>query len=149
MLKNIIKTLQDTGDLVKEKAGELNESAKEKIMSGIEDWIEILPKIKALGFETTAFGISMSISPCLNVELKGKTADFTEEKIREYLEMFKTDKTLKLFLSVLKTTIVLHKKSKAELKEDIFVRIDVKLSPEIKGVHFTTSHFGYINILHI
>jgi hypothetical protein len=132
MLKNIIKTLQDTGDLVKEKAGELNESAKEKIMSGIEDWIEILPKIKALGFETTAFGISMSISPCLNVELKGKTADFTEEKIREYLEMFKTDKTLKLFLSVLKTTIVLHKKSKAELKEDIFVRIDVKLSPEIK-----------------
>jgi hypothetical protein len=132
MLKNIIKTLQDTGDLVKEKAGELNESAKEKIMSGIEDWIEILPKIKALGFETTAFGISMSISPCLNVELKGKTADFTEEKIKEYLEMFKTDKTLKLFLSVLKTTIVLHKKSKAELKEDIFVRIDVKLSPEIK-----------------
>jgi hypothetical protein len=132
MLKNIIKTLQDTGDLVKEKAGELNESAKEKIMSGIEDWIEILPKIKALGFETTAFGISMSISPCLNVELKGKTADFTEEKIKEYLEMFKTEKTLKLFLSVLKTTIVLHKKSKAELKEDIFVRIDVKLSPEIK-----------------
>ncbi|MBK8621935.1 MAG: hypothetical protein IPN79_09270 [Saprospiraceae bacterium] len=132
MLKNIIKTLQDTGDLVKEKAGELNESAKEKIMSGIEDWIEILPKIKALGFETTAFGISMSISPCLNVELKGKTADFTEEKIKEYLEMFKTDKTLKLFLNVLKTTIVLHKKSKAELKEDLFVRIDVKLSPEIK-----------------
>ncbi len=132
MLKNIIKTLQDTGDLVKEKAGELNENAKEKIMSGIEDWIEILPKIKALGFETTAFGISMSISPCLNVELKGKTADFTEEKIKEYLEMFKTDKTLKLFLNVLKTTIVLHKKSKAELKEDLFVRIDVKLSPEIK-----------------
>jgi hypothetical protein len=132
MLKNIIKTLQDTGDLVKEKAGELNESAKEKIMSGIEDWIEILPKIRALGFETTAFGISMSISPCLNVELKGKTSDFTEEKIREYMEMFKTDKTLKLFLNVLKTTIVLHKKSKAELKEDVFVRIDVKLSPEIK-----------------
>jgi hypothetical protein len=132
MLKSIIKTLQDTGDLVKEKAGELNESAKEKIMSGIEDWIEILPKIKALGFETTAFGISMSISPCLNVELKGKTADFTEEKIREYLEMFKAEKSLKLFLNVLKTTIVLHKKSKAELKEDIFVRIDVKLSPEIK-----------------
>ena len=46
--------------------------------------------------------------------------------------MFKTDKTLKLFLNVLKTTIVLHKKSKAELKEDLFVRIDVKLSPEIK-----------------
>jgi hypothetical protein len=132
MLKSIIKTLQDTGDLVKEKAGELNESAKEKIMSGIEDWIEILPKIKALGLETTAFGISMSISPCLNVELKGKTADFTEEKIREYLEMFKTEKSLKLFLNVLKTTIILHKKSKAELKEDIFVRIDVKLSPEIK-----------------
>lgn len=132
MLKSIIKTLQDTGDLVKEKAGELNESAKEKIMSGIEDWIEILPKIKSLGFETTAFGISMSISPCLNVELKGKTADFTEEKIREYMEMFKKEKSLKLFLNVLKTTIVLHKKSKAELKENIFVRIDVKLSPEIK-----------------
>ena len=60
MLKNILKTLQDTGDLVKEKATELNESAKEKIMSGIEEWVEILPKLKTIGLEMTAFGISMS-----------------------------------------------------------------------------------------
>ena len=132
MLKNILKTLQESGDMVKEKASEINDSAKEKIMSGIEEWVEILPKLKALGFEMTAFGISMSISPCMNAELKGKTSEFTEEHIKELLEIHKSDKLVKLFLNVVKTTVVLHKKSKGELKEEIFVRLDVKLSPEIK-----------------
>ncbi|MBK6363680.1 MAG: hypothetical protein IPL63_16100 [Saprospiraceae bacterium] len=132
MLKNILKTLQDTGDLVKEKATELNESAKEKIMSGIEEWVEILPKLKTIGLEMTAFGISMSLSPCLNAELRGKAEDFTEEKLKELLELHKGDKLIKLFLNVIKTTVILHARSKADIREDIFVRLDVKLSPEIK-----------------
>lgn len=132
MLKNILKTLQDAGDVVMEKATEFNDSAREKIMAGIEEWVEILPNIRGLGFEMTAFGISMSLSPCMNAEFRGKTADFTDEKIKALLEQYKGSKPMKLFLNVLKTTFLLHAKSRAELKEDLFVRMDVKLSPEIK-----------------
>ncbi len=143
MLKNILKTLQETGDIVVEKASELNDAAKEKfqeakeqtrdkVLSIIEEWVELLPKLMALGFEMTSFGISMSLSPCMLAELKGKTDDFSEERIKELLETHKEDKSLKLFLNVIKTTFVLHKKTNAGMKDDLIVRVEVKLSPEIK-----------------
>ncbi|MBK7808084.1 MAG: hypothetical protein KA270_03085 [Saprospiraceae bacterium] len=143
MLKNILKTLQETGDIVVEKASELNDAAKEKfqeakeqtrdkVLSIIEEWVELLPKLMALGFEMTSFGISMSLSPCMLAELKGKTDDFSEERIKELLEIHKEDKSLKLFLNVIKTTFVLHKKTNAGMKDDLIVRVEVKLSPEIK-----------------
>ncbi len=143
MLKNILKTLQETGDIVVEKASELNDAAKEKfqeakeqtrdkVLSIIEEWVELLPKLMALGFEMTSFGISMSLSPCMLAELKGKTDDFSEERIKELLETHKEDKSLKLFLNVIKTTLVLHKKTNAGMKDDLIVRVEVKLSPEIK-----------------
>jgi len=143
MLKNILKTLQETGDIVVEKASELNDAAKEKfqeakeqtrdkVLSIIEEWVELLPKLMALGFEMTSFGISMSLSPCMLAELKGKTDDFSEERIKELLEIHKDDKSLKLFLNVIKTTFVLHKKTNAGMKDDLIVRVEVKLSPEIK-----------------
>ena len=143
MLKNILKTLQETGDIVVEKASELNDAVKEKfqeakeqtrdkVLSIIEEWVELLPKLMALGFEMTSFGISMSLSPCMLAELKGKTDDFSEERIKELLEIHKEDKSLKLFLNVIKTTFVLHKKTNAGMKDDLIVRVEVKLSPEIK-----------------
>ena len=143
MLKNILKTLQETGDIVVEKASELNDTAKEKfqeakeqtrdkVLSIIEEWVELLPKLMALGFEMTSFGISMSLSPCMLAELKGKTDDFSEERIKELLEIHKEDKSLKLFLNVIQTTFVLHKKTNAGMKDDLIVRVEVKLSPEIK-----------------
>lgn len=143
MLKNILKTLQVTGDIVVEKASELNDAAKEKfqeakeqtrdkVLSIIEEWVELLPKLMALGFEMTSFGISMSLSPCMLAELKGKTDDFSEERIKELLATHKEDKSLKLFLNVIKTTFVLHKKTNAGMKDDLIVRVEVKLSPEIK-----------------
>ena len=142
MLKNILKTLQDTQDLVKEKATEINEAAKEKIneakdhtrekiLSIIEEWVELLPKLMSLGFEMTSFGISMSLSPCMLAELKGKTENFSEERIKELLEIHKNDKSLKLFLNVIKTTFMLHKKTNARMKDELIVRVEVKLSPEI------------------
>ena len=85
MLKNILKSLQDAGDLVMDKASEINDAAKDKVMSVIDEWVEILPKLMTLGFEMTSFGISMSISPCMLAELKGNTADFSEEKIKNLL----------------------------------------------------------------
>jgi hypothetical protein len=132
MLKNIFNTLQDAGVLVMDKASELNDAAKEKIMSTIDEWVEILPKIQALGFEMTSFGVSMSISPVLMAELKGNTSDFTTDRIAQLLEENKDVKTVKFFLNVIKTTLALHQKTKAPTKEVLIVKIEVKLSPEIK-----------------
>ncbi len=132
MLKNIFNTLQDAGVLVMDKASELNDAAKEKIMSTIDEWVEILPKIQVLGFEMTSFGVSMSISPVLMAELKGNTSDFTTDRIAQLLEENKDVKTVKFFLNVIKTTLALHQKTKAPTKEVLIVKIEVKLSPEIK-----------------
>jgi hypothetical protein len=132
MLKNLFSTLQEAGTIVMDKAGEINDAAKEKIMSTIDEWVEILPKIQALGFDMTSFGISMSISPVLMTELKGKSADFAPERLTELMTEYKDVKSIKLFLNVIKTTLALHQKTKAPLNEILIVRIEVKLSPEIK-----------------
>ncbi|MBK8517378.1 MAG: hypothetical protein IPL55_14170 [Saprospiraceae bacterium] len=143
MLKNILKTLQETGDIVLEKASEINEAAKEKIndakeqtkdkvLSIIDEWVEILPKLTNLGFEMTSFGISMSLNPSMLAEMKGKTQHFSEEKLTILIDECKDEKSLRLFLTAIKTTLALHKKTKATMHEDIIVKIEVKLSPEIK-----------------
>ncbi len=143
MFKSLLKTLQDTGDLVINKASEMNDTAhekmheakqnmREKVLSIIDEWVELLPKLMALGFEMTSFGISMSLSPCMLAELKGNTSSFSEEKIAELLELNKDEKSVTFFLNVLKTTLLLHKKTNASMKEDLIVRLEVKLSPEIK-----------------
>ena len=143
MLKNILKTLQETSDIVLEKAAEINDAAKEKIneakdmtkekaLAMVDEWVEILPKLKAMGFELTSFGISMSINPCMLAEMVGKTADFDDEKIETLLVVYKEDKSIKLFLNVVKTTLMLHKKTKAPMRDVLIVRLEVKFSPEIK-----------------
>jgi hypothetical protein len=132
MLKNLFNTIQEAGVLVMDKAGELNEVAKEKIMSTIDEWVEILPKLQALGFEMTSFGISMSISPVLMAELRGKTSDFDPERIAALMIEYKDVKTVKFFLNVIKTTLSLHQKTQAPINEILIVKIEVKLSPEIK-----------------
>ncbi|MFZ1454454.1 MAG: hypothetical protein WAT46_00325 [Saprospiraceae bacterium] len=65
-------------------------------------------------------------------ELKGNTSDFTTDRIAQLLEENKDVKTVKFFLNVIKTTLALHQKTKAPTKEVLIVKIEVKLSPEIK-----------------
>jgi len=132
MLKNILKTLQDAGDVVMDKASQINDASKEKVMLVIYEWVEILPKLISLGLEMTSFGISMSFSPCMLAELRGSSSDFTEEKIEDLLEQFSDDKTMKFLLNVVKTTVILHKKTRSENNEEIIIRLEVKLSPAIK-----------------
>lgn len=132
MFKSLFNTLQEAGVLVMDKAGEINDAAKEKIMSTIDEWVAILPKIQALGLEMTSFGVSMSISPVLMAELRGKTSDFTPDRLTELLKEYKDVKTIKFLLNVIKTTLALHQKTKAPLNEVLIIKLEVKLSPEIK-----------------
>jgi len=132
MFNDILKKLQDTGDLVMDKASEFNDAAKDKMLNVIEDWVAIIPTLEALGFKLTSFGISMSISPCLLAELHGKTEDFTIERITKLIQENKDEKALKFLLGVIKTTLQMHARTRIAPKNDLIVRMEVKLSPEIK-----------------
>ncbi|MEY3422082.1 MAG: hypothetical protein RIR48_2385 [Bacteroidota bacterium] len=143
MLKNILKTLQETTEVIVEKAAELNDVAKEKIndakehtkdkvLSLIEEWVIILPKLADAGLTITSFGVSMSLNPCLTVEMKGNTRDFGEDQLQKLLEQYKNEKTVKLLLNAIKSTILMHKKAGLPFQDDLIVKLEVKLSPEIK-----------------
>jgi hypothetical protein len=143
MLKSILKTLQETTDVIVEKATELNDVAKEKIhdakeltkdkvLSLIEEWIVILPNLTRSGFHISSFGVNMSLNPCLMVEMMGKTSDFDEEKLQILMEEFKNEKSVRLLLNAIKSTILMHKKAGLPINDELIVKLDVKLSPEIK-----------------
>lgn len=143
MIKNIIKSLQETTEIIVEKATELNDAAKEKIhdakeltkdkvLNLIEEWIIILPKLSAAGLDISSFGVGMSLNPSLLVEMKGHTKDFEDEKMQQLLDEHSNEKAIKLILNAIKTTILMHKKAGIPLQEDLMVKLEVKLSPEIK-----------------
>jgi poly-D-alanine transfer protein DltD len=142
MFKDILKSIQETSEMVMEKATELNETAKEKIKEAkdqtkekafgiIEEWVEMVPQLTQMGLELTSFGVSMSISPRLLIELKGDPKLFTKERIANLALKHEEDRSIKLFLKVLDSSLSLHQKTKQNLPEDMYVRIEVKLSPEI------------------
>lgn len=143
MFKNIIKALQDAGEVVFEKAVELNDVAKEKMhdvkentkekaIKLMEDWVEIIPKIREMGFELTSFGTAMSFSPSLIAEFKANPMDFTDDRLQPYIEQYKDDRSIFLFLTVVRTAMQLHMKTQAPMPDTILVRMEIKFSPEIK-----------------
>ena len=71
MIDKIKKALQDATEMVKEQTSSLSEGAKEKTYQLIEEWLQIFPKLEIYGLEVTSFGLSVAISPALEVELVG------------------------------------------------------------------------------
>ena len=66
------------------------------------------------------------------VEMMGKTSDFDEEKLLKLMEEFKNEKSVRLLLNAIKSTIMMHKKAGLPTNDELIVKLDVKLSPEIK-----------------
>ncbi|RMG76558.1 MAG: hypothetical protein D6714_21170 [Bacteroidetes bacterium] len=132
MIDKLKNTLQQAGSLLKEQAGNIGDSAKEKVWQLIEEWVRIIPKLEECGLSVTSFGSSISISPTLEVEMVGKHADFTKEKLYALLDKNKTNTPLRLVFNTLKTTYNLHKESGGTLKEPLILKIRVGLSPEIR-----------------
>ena len=131
MIDKLKNTLNQAGNVIKEQATMLSDSAKEKAFNLIEEWVMILPKLEASGMEITSFGISVSISPTLEVELKGKHADFSQKKLSKLIEEHKLSTPLRLVFSTIKTTYNLHEKSGSSIEEPLIVKIKVGISPEI------------------
>jgi hypothetical protein len=101
-LKNLLQTVKDTGSLVQEKTSAMGQAA-----------------------------VDSTISPSLEVEMRGKHVDFPPDRIAAILAEHKSSSLTGMIFSAVKTTYRLHSKI-APVKEDpLIVKIRLSLSPEI------------------
>ncbi len=131
MIDKIIKTIQDTGQSLIEQTSQLGSGAKEKTFEIINDWLKIFPQLEAYGLEVESFSLGVAISPSVEVELKGKHEDFTEEKLRAMLDEA-DDRALRTVISTINTTYSLHRKITEKLEEPLIVQVRISISPEVK-----------------
>ena len=134
MLDKFKKGIQQAGDLIREQASNLGDSALEKTYSLFEQWAYVFPTLDDCGLKMQSFSISVSISPAMEVHLLGKAADFTPEKLQPIQEANKDRTLVTSVLKTIQTTYELHQKTEATLFEPIHLKITVKLSPEIKVI---------------
>lgn len=134
MIDKLKKGLQQAGDLIKEQASNLGDSALEKTYDLFEQWAYIFPTLDALGLKMQSFSVGVSISPTMEVFLSGNAADFTPDKLKPLQEEHKESTILTSVFKTMQTTYELHQKTEAELFEPIHLKITVKISPEIKVI---------------
>ena len=134
MIDKLKKGLQQAGDLIKEQASNLGDSALEKTYDLFEQWAYVFPTLDELGLKMQSFSVGVSISPTMEVFLSGNAADFTPDKLKPLQEQHKESTILTSVFKTIQTTFELHQKTEAELFEPIHLKITVKISPEIKVI---------------
>ena len=140
MIDKVKKTIQQAGDLLKEQAGNLSDSALEKLIEIFEDWAEVLPELVNYGFTLINFSLSVGLSPGMTIFMKGVTMDFDEDRIKELLAENEGNKTMLSVLKTIQTTDNLYKKTTLEPREVMYLKIVIGLPPEIK---VTLGELGY------
>ncbi len=131
MIDKLKQSIAQAGEIIRDQATALGDSAKEKAYNLIEEWVTILPRLENANLEITSFGTSISLSPGLQVELKGSHKDFSEDRLKELIAEHSDSTPLKLVFNTIKTTYNLHDKSGSSIEEPLIVKIKVGLSPEI------------------
>ena len=117
---------------VKEKANSVSDAIKDKTMGLIDDWLKIFPNLEKHGLIITSFGISMSISPVLEVELRGEAEDYSVEKLDEILEEVKGNNALTTVFKTVRMTYEWHKKTGGDCYFDkIYLKLTVGISPQV------------------
>lgn len=134
MIDKIKKALQEAGDAIKEQTSQISEGAKEKTYQLIEEWLKIFPKLEIYGLQITSFGLHVAISPALEVELVGEHKKFTTERIQQILAENKDSAALTSVFTTIKTAYSLHRKTYADLRDPLIVKIRVRISPEINVI---------------
>lgn len=132
MFDKIKESIQQAGELIKEQAAALGDVAKEKGYQLIEQWISIIPKLEALGLKVNFFSVGLSINPVLEIELHGQPADFPPTRIQNILAENKESTPMTLVFKTMLTAYAFHQKAKLPVITPLIVKIQVRLSPEIK-----------------
>jgi hypothetical protein len=107
----------------------LNTSVESNRLIG--SWLGILPVLESYGMEVTSFSLGYSLSPYLEVELKGSVASFPQERLKEILEEEKATGVRTVF-QALKSTLVLYERFDSTPVDDLVIKIKVALSPEVR-----------------
>jgi hypothetical protein len=132
MIDKILKGLQQAGESLKEQAGNIGESAKEKSYQIIEDWVAVFPKLEGYGLRITSFSLAVAINPSLEVEFVGSHVDFTEERLATLLEENKNSAILRTIFTTIRTTYRLHQRINHRLEDPLILKLKVRLSPEVR-----------------
>lgn len=143
MFNKIKKSLTDAGgnlidqagvitDSIKEQANNLSENAKEKANAVIQTWVGNLPLLESYGLKNIYFGITMSLSPSLELEMKGNREDFSVETLEKILAENKGNSTVTIIFSAIKNAVKMYESAGIEKHSNMYVKIAVRLSPEVK-----------------
>ncbi len=130
-LSTLFESVQNAGNVLKEKTAGMSQAALEHTVSAIEKWLEEFPKIEAYGLQVTNFAFVMGLSPALEVELSGSHVSFPPEKLAEILAAHKSGSLTGMVFGAIKTAYRLHAKIAQTLEEPLIVKIRLSLSPEI------------------
>ena len=134
MIEKVKKTLQQASEAIKEQASSIGDSAMERTYKLFEAWTAILPVLQDCGLEMQSFGISLTLSPSMEVVLVGKTAEFSQERLDKLKEEHRNSTILVSIFRTMKTTYEIHAKSGGKTLEDLHLKLLVKIPPEIKVV---------------
>jgi 16S rRNA C967 or C1407 C5-methylase (RsmB/RsmF family) len=132
MVDKILNLLDDAKNNIKNQAENISASAKNQYEKMVEDWIKIIPQIEESGLQLYSFSFSASLNPSIDAELRGKCVDFPLEKWEELISLNEKNKSLSLVYNTLKSTFKMYHKIKQEMPEDFYLRLRIKLSPEIR-----------------
>jgi hypothetical protein len=132
VLNQLKHKFQQVSDIVLEQAGNLGETAKEKSLLLIKEWLQVFPILEAYGLKITSFGIGVGISPSLEVELKGSQDNFTKEKIKRILIEHKGNTPITSVFKTIQMTRDFHDKISDKHSDVIIVKVFVKIPPLVK-----------------
>ncbi len=132
MVDKILNLLDEAKNNLKHQAENISANARNQYEKVIEDWIQIIPHIEQSGLQLYCFSFGASLNPSIDAEFKGKCADFPIEKWEELISLNEKDKSLTLVFNTLKSTFKMYHKIKPEMPEDFYLRIRIRLNPEIR-----------------
>lgn len=132
MVDKILNLLDDAKNNIKNQAENISASAKNQYEKMVEDWIQIIPQIEESGLQLYSFSFSASLNPSIDAEFRGKCEFFPLEKWEELISLNEKNKSLTLVYNTLKSTFKMYHKIKPEMPEDFYLRLRIKLSPEIR-----------------
>ena len=132
MVDKILNLLDDAKNNIKNQAENISASAKNQYEKMVEDWIKIIPQIEESGLQLYSFSFSASLNPSIDAEFRGKCVNFPLEKWEELISLNEKNKSLALVYNTLKSTFKMYHKIKQEMPEDFYLRLRIKLSPEIR-----------------
>ncbi len=131
MIDQILRSLQEAAQGLGSAVGT---NTKERTMQLIEDWLKIFPKLEIYGLRITSFGLSLALSPGLDVELVGNHDDWSRERIDQLLEENKRQPAMITVLTAIKTAYNLHRRIYATQYDPLIIKVRIRLSPEVKVV---------------